>query len=869
MFRRRRSQDDFSAEVRAHIALETERLRREGLSPTDAELAARRAFGNVTRAEEHFYESGRWLWWDEIQRDLAYSVRALRHSPVFTAAAVLTMALGIGATTAIFSLIDAALLRPLPYPNPDRIFVVYARTADGELAGLSPATFLDYRRQSSSFENLAAFRENPFNLEASGRPERIQGATVTPDFFAVLGVQAELGRTLSLQQDAPGHPRTAVLSDAFWRRRFAASAGILGQTIHIDGEPLAVVGVMPPAFQYPALCDVWKPALYRVPEHPLRPQVDPSDSRGTHYFSVVGRLKPGVTLAAATAEGNAIGAGLRKQYGPDEEMARASLVPLQEDLTGDNKPALLVLLGAVSLLLLIACANVANILLARGATRQTEIAIRGALGAGRARLLRQLLTESLTLGFAGGALGVVVAYLALIPLRALLPAIAGSHLDARVLAFTAALSLTSALLFGLLPALQVSAGTLNAALQEGGRSSVAGRTANRARSLLVASEVALAAVLLIGAGLLLRSFSRLLAVPEGFQPDRVLSLQLSLANAPYPTPAARNQFVRQALDRMAAIPGVSGAAVISRLPLNPGNSSRSVEIKGRVPPNGGDPTPDYLVVSPSYFTVMGMGVLRGRAFDERDSSANALDVIVNQAMARHFWPGRDPIGQSIKVGGCGDGKQWCQVVGVVDNVRQHRLDEAALPAVYVPYASDPWPFMAFVVRTSLAPESLAPAMEEAVHSVDREQAVYNVRLMRTVVSESLSPHRGRMLLIGSFAFLALVLACVGIYGVTSYSVAQRTQEMGVRMALGAGRTDVVRIVVGQGLKLSLAGAAAGGILSLPLTRFLSKMLFGVQPTDAATFAAVCSLLVGTTLVASLVPALRASKVDPLTALRMQ
>ncbi len=461
MFRRRRSRSDFAAEIRAHVALEAERLRQEGLSEADAEFAARRAFGNITRSEERFYESVRWLWWDEIRQDLGYSIRALRHNPIFTAAAILTVAIGIGATTAIFSLVDAALLRPLPYPNPERIFVLYSRNTDGELSTLSPATFLDYRRQSSSFETLAAFRENPFNLGGSARPERVQGATVTPDFFAVLGVQAQLGRTLNSQQDAPGRARTAMLSDAFWRRHYAADPDILGQTIQLDGEPLIVVGVMPPSFQYPALCEVWRSALYRVPEQPLRPQIDQSAFRDTHYFSVIGRLKPGIALSTATAEGNTIGARLRKQYGPDEEMAQAGLVQLQEDLTGDNKPALLVLLGAVSLLLLIACANVANILLARGATRQTEIAIRGALGAGRGRLLRQLLTESLTLGLAGGALGIFVGYLLLAPLHALLPAqlssTAGLHLDARVLVFTAALSLASAILFGLFPALQVSA----------------------------------------------------------------------------------------------------------------------------------------------------------------------------------------------------------------------------------------------------------------------------------------------------------------------------------------------------------------------------------------------------------------------------
>ncbi|HVP46975.1 MAG TPA: ABC transporter permease, partial [Bryobacteraceae bacterium] len=532
MFSRRRSPDDFAAEIQAHIALEAARLRSEGLSESDAEYAARRAFGNVVTITEQFYETSGWLWWDEICKDLYYAVRTLRQNPVFTLSAVLTLALGIGANTAIFSLIDAALLRPLPYPNPERIVALYGRLSSGKTTSLAPAAFLDYRRQAGSFDQLAAFRGRSFNVSGHERPESIDGVDVTPQFFAVLGVRAQLGRTLTAEQDAPGLTRTVVLSYALWERWYAANPEVLGQTLRIDGEPRTIVGVMPPYFQYPPACELWTSARYAVPEHPRQPYIDQSNVRNYRYFDVIGRLKAGTTLITAQAEADTIASRLRKQYG-SFEAERAAVVTLQNDLFGETKPALLVMVAAVSLLLVIACANVANLLLARGVTRQKEIAIRGALGAGRARLVRQFLTESVTLGVAGGAAGILFASWGLTPVRALLPTGLSTgttlRLDARVLAFTAVVSIGSAILFGLFPALQAAAGfDLIGVLKEDGRGIAAGSRAGRARSMLVISEVALAGVLLIGAGLLLRSFSRLLAISEGFEPEHVLSLQLSL-----------------------------------------------------------------------------------------------------------------------------------------------------------------------------------------------------------------------------------------------------------------------------------------------------------------------------------------------------
>jgi putative ABC transport system permease protein len=872
MFRRRRSQRDFNAEVEAHIALEAARLRSQGFSDADAESAAHRAFGNVTAAGERFYEADRWLWWDEMRKDFRYAVRSLAHNPVFTGAAVLTLALGIGANAAIFTMVDAALLRPLPYPHSERLVMLEERTSTGDTDTLSPAMYLDFRRMDSSFAYLAAFRGSSFNLTGGDRPERVRGTTVTPDFFAVLGVEARFGRTLNALQDKPGSPRTVVLSDALWERRYGGNPAIIGRTIQIDGEAPTVVGVMPPYFQYPPMSGFWMPARYAVPDYPLRPTVDQSNRRDTHYFDVVGRLKAGITAAGAKAQADTIAHRLQQRYGDGEEMVNADLEPLRDDLVGETRPALLVLLGAVALLLLIACANVANILLARGATRQKEIAIRGALGAGRGRLVRQFLTESLTLGVAGGVAGIALAYLALPAIRALLPAdaLAGLPfaLDARVLAFATALSVVSAILFGMVPAFQAARFDLNAVLKQGGRDSASGSRARRVRGALVVGEVALAGVLLIGAGLLVRSFDRLLAVPEGFEPAHVLSLQLALPNAQYPDPASRARFVRSLVDRIDALPGVAGAAAITRLPLNPGNSTRSVDIKGRVSsPN--DIAPDYITVSPDYFRAMGIAVLAGRAFTDRDDADSAPVAIVSRAMARYFWPGRNPVGRWLVTDLGGRPNVSCRVVGVVADVRQHGLAENARAALYVPYADDAWPQMSFVVRARTDPAAAASAVVAAVHSLDQSEPVYNVRTMPDVVAESLAPRRFRMLLIGSFAFAALALALVGIYGVIAYSVAQRRQEIGIRIALGAGGGDVLRTILGDALRLSLAGAAAGVILSLALTRFLSNMLYGIRPADPATFLAVCALLIAAALAAGAIPALRATRVDPLTSLRAQ
>jgi putative ABC transport system permease protein len=870
MFGRRRSQEDFDAEIKAHIKLEADRLREDGMTEGAALAKARRAFGNQTLAGERFYVSSRWAWWGDLRQDFRYACRTLRRNPGFAAAAVLTLALGIGANTGIFSIINAALLRPLPFPSPNRLIALYPRLETGENGTISPSDFLDYRRQARSFEHLAAYRETSFNLTADSQPERVRGVVVTPDFFSVLAVNAKIGRGLTAEQDKPGNPRAVVLSYALWKRIYGASPAVLGQSVLVDDEPLTVVGVMPEHFEFPAGSDLWAPSRFDAPEHPLKPLVDNSTSRATHYFDVFGRLAPGVGLEQASAEANTIASRLKQQYGDDEEGVGANVVPLHDALVGQTRPALLVLLGAVALLLLIACVNVANIVLARGATRQKEIAIRIALGAGRLRLVRQLLTESLVLALLGGGPGVLLGYATLPLLKAMISTSempgAAVRLDGGVLAFTALISIVSGVFFGLFPALELARPEVNSVLKEGGRGAAGASHAHRTRSILVMSEIALAIVLLIGAGLLIRSFGRLPAVPAGFNPEHVLSMRLSLPAAKYPKPTDRETFVKEVIERISALPGIRSAAAISRLPLNPGNSSRSLEVQGRTPPPSGVISTDYLVVSPDYFRSLGISLLGGRVFTDRDDSNAPAVAIVSQAAARYLWPDQDPIGRFLKIDG---ENNWRPVVGVVADVEQHRLDQAPSPALYLPYGQDPWPAMSIVVNTAVEPASATGSVASAIHSVDKDEPVYGVQTMREVVAASLSSDRLRMTLISVFALVALVLACVGIYGVMAYSVAQRTNEIGIRMALGARQADLLKLVVGHGLKMALAGIFSGMILSFALSRFLSGLLFGVLPTDAGAFAGVACLLTIVALAASYIPAWRATRIDPVVALRVE
>jgi putative ABC transport system permease protein len=859
---------DIEEELRFHVEMEARTNVAKGMNEREALLAAHRAFGNVGSVRDASYEIRGGGMLEGFLRDARYGARSLMKNPGFTVVAVLTLALGIGANAAIFGLVDAVLLKPLPYTESERLVKLYAREEMGSTFPISPADFLEHYSQANCFERLAAYRQSSFNLTGPESPERVSGAVVTPDFFAVLGVNAQLGRAILPGQDIPGGARVVVLSRALWSRRFGDDPNIIGKTVELDGEPRTVVGIMPEGFQFPAGSQLWASSRFGVPDHPLKPSEDPSMLRDTHYFDTIGRLRPGVSIEQARAEADAIGQRLKQQYGDDEGAIGAAVISMHEDVVGETRPALLLLIGAVAILLLIACANVANILLARGATRQKEIMLRMALGASRVRLVRQLLTESVLLALAGGGLGILLALWGLAPLRALIPAdMSGGaplRLDARVLIFTAVVALGSAIVFGLFPALNLADQDLNGVLKEGGRSSASGSRSNRARRLLVVSEIALAAVLLTGAGLLIRSFGRLLDVPVGFNPENVLSAQLTLPQARYPNKGDRALFVSQVIERLNNSAGVTSAAVISRLPLNQGASTRSVEVQGYMPPPSGDVAPDYLVTSPDYFRSMGIPLLKGRDFNERDDTNAQKVVIINEATARHFWPDQDPVGRMIKVD-----EDWSQVIGVVGNVRQRSMALTPPPAVYVPYAQDPWPFMVFVVRTKSDPASAAPLLLTAINSVDKDEPVYGVRSMSDVMAQSLSARRWRMTLLSLFAAVALTLACLGIYGVTAYAVTQRTHEIGIRMALGAQKRDVLKLVVLQGLKLALTGVFVGLLGALILMRFATSLLYGVEVADPATLIAVPATLVGVTLLACCIPAFRATRIAPIVALKYE
>jgi putative ABC transport system permease protein len=868
MWSKKRKQADFAAEIEAHINLEAERLRGEGLSEADALATARRKFGNVLQAEERFYFSQRTMLIEELRNDLRYAIRVIRHAPMFAATVVLTLALGIGATASIFAVADAALIRPLPFPDANRLVLLYERW-QGELDSFAPADYLDFQRQSKSFSYLAAYRQDPFNLGGQSRPERIRGAIVTPNFFSVFSVPPQFGRTLDSRVDKAGDARKAVLSYSLWQRRYAGSAAVIGDTVLIDGEPVTVVGVMPPYFTYPGDAEMWVAARFAAPEHPLRPSIDPSNVRSSHYFDIMGRLNDAVSARQAQAEMEVICRRLAQLHANAEMGDGPLLVSLRDDLVGNTRPAILMLLAAVAVLLLIACANVANIVLARGAARRREMAIRGSLGAGRSRLVRQLLVEGFVLAAIGAGIGLVAARYVLRSLQVLLPSDAvppgGLHVDFRLLAFATGISVLSTILFGLFPALQAAQIDLSSALKKGGRMLTSGSHLNVSRKVLLVTQVALSAILLTGAALLIHSLSRLLATPEGFSPEHVLSLQLSLPPTRYGSPSARYRFTALLPERVRSLPGVRSAAITSRLPLNPGTSRRGIEIQGRPQVAGGDLSPFYVVISPDYFGTLRIPLLEGRVFTDADGVKAPGAVVVNQSMARYFWPNEDPVGKMIKIGDT----DWIPVIGVVGDVAQQGLDRAPLPAMYVPYVQDPWPALAVVIRTAEDPKNIASAAIASVEEIDKDQPVYNVRTMDEVVASSTQVRRFRTVLLGLLAIFALALAAIGTYGVMAYTVAQRRNEIGIRLALGAQPNGVRRWVIGEGLRLAGYGIAAGLLASLALSRFLSGILYGVKSTDPASFVMPPFLLLIAAFLASYIPARRAVRVDPAAILRSE
>jgi predicted permease len=863
-FVKRRDDRELDDEMRSYVDLLAEEKMREGMKPDEARRTARIELGGVEQIKEDVREVRAGAWLDSLFQDLRYGARMLRKNPGFTAIAVLTLALGIGANTAMFSVIDAVLIRPLPYKNPARLVLVWESEA-GDNAP-DPPTFLAFQRQNHVFEQMAGSRVSGFNLTGAERPERIAGADVTPDFFSLLGVNPLLGRTFSAG-DANGRP--VILSYALWQRMFAGNPDAVGHQLTLDGEIYIISGIMPASFQYPDGAEAWVLSPFAVPRDVLRPTEDPSQEEGHHYFETIARLKPGVTLKQAQADLDVIAKQIQTKDSEPASRSGIVLDTLRDDRVGDVRPALLVLFGAVGLVLLIACANVANLFLARGLKRQREMSLRMALGAGRRRIFQQLILEGLLLVACGGLLGFGVALAGFAPLVSLMPPdlrdLVHLQIDSRILLFTILASVATGILFGLAPAFGTVARNLNDALKEGARNSSEDRGHNRLRQLLVVSEMSLALVLLVGAGLLIRSYSRLQAVEQGFNPHNVLTAQIALPQSVYPNPAQRVAFLDNLLSRLKNLPGVSFAAADTRLPMNSGGSARSVIAEGRTR-QAQDASPDYSVVTPDFFSALQIPLLTGRAITESDTLTSPTVAVVNQSMARYFWPGQDPIGKRFQIDGA---TNWLEVVGVVRDVHQHSLSDKPRPAFFVPYPQDPWASITIIVRTISTPESLISAVQQTVTSIDSNQPLYRVRTLDTIVFLSVAEKRFNMMLLETFAAIALLLAAIGIYGVISYSVAQRTGEIGIRMALGAQRSDVLRLVVGQGVKLAALGIAVGVASAFAFTRLMASLLFGVRVYDPIAFASAAAILLLVAIAACYVPARRAIAVDPMVALRYE
>jgi putative ABC transport system permease protein len=813
-----------------------------------------------------------------LWQDIRYGLRMLTKNPGFTAIAILTLALGIGANTAIFSVVSAVLLRSLPFPAPNQLVRVVSVRSQGNVPdNASYPDFEDWRTQSHSFAHMAAYHTDDFTLTGSGEPAHVQAAVVSADLFSLLEVKPVAGRIFLPEEDklaAGDGAFHVILSHEFWRQRFGADPGVVGRSITLDNRSFTVVGVMPAGFQFPlrsSPTDLWTTIAVDFIASPGAKSM--ASQRGAHYLDVIARLKPRASPSQAQAELAPIVSALNKQY-PENTPRMIKVVPELDQLVGGVRPALLVLLGAVGCVLLIACVNVGNLLLARGATREKEMAVRGALGAGRWRMIRQLLTESLMLALAGGVFGTALALWGIPPLVRLvpdnIPRLTEIHLNAVVLGFTAAISLLTGILFGLAPALQISRSRFTESLKEAGRGGSGGLHHNRLRSSLVVCDVAVAAILLVCAGLLIKSFLRLQQVDPGFNPHGVLTFRVDLPEATYSNDREAI-FFQQALARLNQLHGVRSASAVVPLPLDGDVAETLLGIDGQPVPPASEPRTGYNWVEPGYIATMGIRLLDGRDFTVRDDIKSTPVVIVNETLVKRYFPGQNVIGKRIRpeIGNGFPNPPMREIVGVIADVKQADLTAAPGPQVYVPRAQSPMSSMAFVVRTVGAPSTTVDAARKEIEGLDHDLPIYQVKTVDDYFAQVVGQPQFFSLLLGIFAALALLLAAVGLYGVISHSATQRTREIGVRMALGARREDVLRMVLGQGFRLTLLGVAVGLFGSFLLTRLLSSLLFDVQPTDPSAFVVVSLGLTAVALLACYLPARRAMRVDPMVALRYE
>lgn len=810
---------------------------------------------------------------DTLLKDLRFALRALRKHPGFTALVVLTLALGIGSSTSIFSVVNSVLLRQLPYRNSARIVAIQELNPDGKRIQVTSANFLDWRAQNSVFEQLASFRTDTTNLATPDQAERLFLAVASANFFQIFGQEAYLGRLFIPADEHAGHAPIAVISYSLWQRRFAGDRHALGSTITLDGKAYSVVGVTAPLFQYPDKTEVWLPPARLVPE--LNDQMDVTTSRGMGYLSAVALLKPGVSVQQAAAEMDTITTRLRQQYPETNNRRFNRVVSLQDHLVGETSKLLWILLGAVTFVLLIACANVANLLLALGVSRYKEIAIRSALGASRWRVVRQLLTESILMSLSGGALGLLVAQWGVALLLKLLPAdfprLNEINIDWRVLCFAVGASLLTGLLFGLAPALQASSSALHQSLKESSRGASAGLMRSRMRRALIVVEVALSVVLLVGAGLLFRSFLHLQTVNTGFQSEQVLTARLSPSGSDFRNDDDYVRFYDRAMLRLTNIAGVEDVGLINTLPLAKG-PTLAFRIDGRELTTVDKwPPANYRSISPQYFRTMNIPLLEGRPFDEHDSSGAPLVLMVNEALARRDFPGEDPVGKRVTFGRTNRNGSpvWFEIVGVASNSRSSELREEPPAEIYFSYLQDPSQEMSLVMRTTGDPSTFASGMKAAIAEVNKSVPVSDMKTMDLIVSESITQPRFTLFLLIVFGSFALLLSAAGIYGVTAYSVSQRTHELGIRLALGAQVSDVVKLILRQGLATSLLGLLIGLVLSFGLTKLIKSLLFDVSDADPLTFGVITLLLFLVALLACYIPARRATKVDPLVAFRYE